>query len=86
MKSESVSGTLWINCGRLACKKVIERSRLMEGVVSAFQVQKRSPNDPDVIVNISGVTEDKIYQAKTAFETIHGVTSSAPQIGKSLMY
>jgi hypothetical protein len=57
----------------------------MEGVISAFQVQKRSPNDPDVIVNISGVSEDKIYQAKNIFETIHGVSSSIPQIGKSIM-
>jgi uncharacterized protein (UPF0261 family) len=82
----SVSGTLWVVCAGIACRKVIEQSKKMQGVTMAYRVQKESQNEPDVIVNITGVNEQQITQVENSLKKIHGVSSVTHQSGSSLLY
>jgi hypothetical protein len=52
----------------------------------AYRVQKESQNEPDVIVNITGVNEQQITQVENSLKKIHGVSSVTHQSGSSLLY
>lgn len=85
--SVTVSGSVRINCDKDACKKVIQQSDKIEWVTNAFMVDKKSENDPDVIVNVSGITEYKIQDMIRNFiKPIRGVNNVTYESGKSLLY
>jgi hypothetical protein len=80
-----LSGTLLVNCSGSACRSVIEESKKMEGVTFVFRVEKKSKEDPDVIVDVSG-SKDQIHQVETSIRKISGVRSVNHEIGTSLLY
>jgi hypothetical protein len=80
-----LSGTLLVNCSGSACRSVIEESKKMEGVTFVFRVEKKSKEDPDVIVDVSG-SKNQIHQVETSIMKISGVRSVNHEIGTSLLY
>ena len=83
--NNKLSGTLLVNCSGSACRSVIEESKKMEGVTFVFRVEKKSKEDPDVIVDVSG-SKDQIHQVETSIRKISGVRSVNHEIGTSLLY
>ncbi|HEY7082070.1 MAG TPA: hypothetical protein VH500_20450 [Nitrososphaeraceae archaeon] len=58
------SGTFWVTCNNHACKELIKRAKSIEGVVYAFMVEKKTKNDPDAIIKLTGVNEQQIESAR----------------------
>jgi len=83
--NNKLSGTLLVNCSDSACKTVIQQSEKMEAVTFVFRVEKKSKEDPDVIVDVSG-SKDQIHQVETSIRKISGVRSVNHEIGTSLLY
>lgn len=83
--NNKLSGTLLVNCSGSACKSVIQESKKMEGVTFVFRVEKKSQEDPDVIVDVSG-SKDQIQQVETSIRKMIGVRSVNHEIGTSLLY
>lgn len=83
--NNKLSGTLLVNCSGSACKSVIQESKKMEGVTFVFRVEKKSQEDPDVIVDVSG-SKDQIQQVETSIRKMSGVRSVNHEIGTSLLY
>jgi hypothetical protein len=83
--NNKLSGTLLVNCSGSACKNVIRESKKMEGVTFVFRVEKKSQEDPDVIVDVSG-SKDQIQQVETSIRKMSGVRSVNHEIGTSLLY
>jgi hypothetical protein len=82
---DKLSGTLLVNCSGSACKIVIQESKKMEGVTFVFRVEKKSQEDPDIIVDVSG-SKDQIQQVERSIRNINGVRSVNHEIGNSLLY
>ena len=83
--NNKLSGTLLVNCSRSACRSVIQESKKMEGVTFVFRVEKKSKEDPDVIIDVSG-SKDQIQQVESSIRKIDGVRSVIHEIGSSLLY
>ena len=83
--SSKLSGTLLVNCSSSACRSVIQQSKKMEAVTFVFRVEKKSREDPDVIIDVSG-TKDQIQQVESNIRKIGGVHSINHEIGSSLLY
>jgi hypothetical protein len=83
--NHKLSGTLLVNCSGSACKSVIQESKKMECVTFVFRVEKKSQEDPDVIVDVSG-SKDQIQQVETNIRKMSGVRSVNHEIGTSLLY
>ena len=83
--NNKLSGTLLINCSGSACRTVIQQSEKMEAVTFVFRVQKKSKEDPDVIIDVSG-SKDQIQQVESKIRKIDGVRSVNHEIGSSLLY
>lgn len=83
--NNKLSGTLLINCSGSACRTVIQQSEKMEAVTFVFRVQKKSKEDPDVIIDVSG-SKDQIHQVESKIRKIDGVRSVNHEIGSSLLY
>ena len=83
--NNKLSGTLLVNCSGSACRSVIEESKKMEGVTFVFRVEKKSKEDPDVIIDVSG-SKDQIQQVESSIRKIDGVRSVNHEIGSSLLY
>ena len=83
--NNKLSGTLLVNCSGSACKSVIQESKKMEGFTFVFRVEKKSQEDPDVIVDVSG-SKDQIQQVETSIRKMSGVRSVNHEIGTSLLY
>ena len=83
--NNNLSGTLLVNCSRSACRSVVQESKKMEGVTFVFRVEKKSQEDPDVIVDVSG-SKDQIQEVETSIRKISGVRSVDHEIGNSLLY
>jgi hypothetical protein len=81
----SVSGTLRVNCGWRTAGKVLAVTREIPGVTLAYKTEKH-PNGPNVIINMSGVDEDKIREVEKLIKDIHGVGSVTVQSGRSLLH
>ena len=80
-----LSGTLLVNCSGSACRSVIQQSEKMEAVTFVFRVEKKSKEDPDVIIDVSG-SKDQIEQVESSIRKIGGVRSVSHEIGSSLLY
>lgn len=80
-----LSGTLLVNCSGSACRSVIQQSRKMEAVTFVFRVEKKSQEDPDVIIDVSG-SKYQIQQVENSIRKIGGVRSVNHEIGSSLLY
>ena len=80
-----LSGTLLVNCSGSACRSVIEESKKMEGVTFVFRVDKKSLEEPDVIIDVSG-GKDLIQKVEINIRKIDGVHSVSHEIGSSLLY
>ena len=80
-----LSGTLLVNCSGSACRNVIQQSEKMEAVTFVFRVEKKSKEDPDVIIDVSG-SKDQIEQVESSIRKIGGVSSVSHEIGSSLLY
>lgn len=80
----SVSGTLRVNCGWRTAGKVLAVTRDIPGVTLAYKTEKQ-PDGPNVIINMSGVDEEKIREVEKPIKTIHGVDSVTVQSGRSLL-
>jgi hypothetical protein len=83
--NNKLSGTLLVNCSGSACKSVIQQSKKMEAVTFVFRVEKKSQDDPDVIIDVNG-SEDQIQQVESSIRKIGGVRSVNHEIGSSLLY
>ena len=83
--NNKLSGTLLVNCSGSACRSVIQQSKKMEAVTFVFRVEKKSQEDPDVIVDVSG-SKDQIQEVETSIRKISGVRSVDHEIGNSLLY
>jgi hypothetical protein len=57
----------------------------MEAVTFVFRVEKKSKEDPDVIIDVSG-SKDQIEQVESSIRKIGGVRSVNHEIGSSLLY
>ena len=57
----------------------------MEAVTFVFRVEKKSKEDPDVIIDVSG-SKDQIQQVESKIRKIDGVRSVNHEIGSSLLY
>ncbi|MFZ0326066.1 MAG: hypothetical protein WBP64_16855 [Nitrososphaeraceae archaeon] len=86
MNFTPTSGTFWVTCNKHACKELIKRSKSIEGVVYAFMVEKKTDNDPDVIIKLTGVNEQQIVSARNIISGIKGVVQVTPELGQSLMF
>ena len=80
-----LSGTLLVNCSGSACKNVMRQSEKMEAVTFVFRVEKKSKEDPDVIIDVSG-SKDQIQDVESSIRKIDGVRSVNHEIGSSLLY
>jgi hypothetical protein len=80
-----LSGTLLVNCSGSACRSVIQQSKKMEAVTFVFRVEKKSQEDPDVIIDVSG-SKYQIQQVENSIRKIGGVRSVNHEIGSSLLY
>ncbi len=83
--NNKLSGTLLVNCSGSACKNVMRQSEKMEAVTFVFRVEKKSKEDPDVIIDVSG-SKDQIKQLESSIRKIDGVHSVYHEIGSSLLY
>jgi hypothetical protein len=83
--NNKLSGTLLVNCNGSACRNVIQQSEKMEAVTFVFRVEKKSKEDPDVIIDVSG-SKDQIQQVENNIKKIDGVRSVNHEIGNSLLY
>jgi hypothetical protein len=83
--NNKLSGTLLVNCSSSACRTVIQQSEKMEAVTFVFRVEKKSKEDPDVIIDVSG-SKDQIQQVESKIRKIDGVRSVNHEIGSSLLY
>ena len=83
--NNKLSGTLLVNCSGSACRTVIQQSEKMEAVTFVFRVEKKSKEDPDVIIDVSG-SNDQIRQVENKIRKIDGVRSVNHEIGSSLLY
>lgn len=83
--NDKLSGTLLVNCSGRACRSVIQQSKKMEAVTFVFRVEKKSLEDPDVIIDVSG-SKDQIQQVESSIRKIGGVHSVNHEIGSSLLY
>jgi hypothetical protein len=83
--NNKLSGTLLVNCSGSACRTVIQHSEKMEAVTFVFRVEKKSKEDPDVIIDVSG-SKDQIQQVESKIRKIDGVRSVNHEIGSSLLY
>jgi hypothetical protein len=83
--NNKLSGTLLVNCSGSACRSVIQQSKKMEAVTFTFRVEKKSKEDPDVIIDVSG-SKDQIQQVESSIRKISGVRSVNHEIGSSLLY
>jgi hypothetical protein len=83
--NNKLSGTLLVNCSGSACRNVIQESKKMEAVTFVFRVKKKSKEDPDVIIDVSG-SKDQIQQVESSIRKIGGVRSVNHEIGSSLLY
>jgi hypothetical protein len=83
--NNKLSGTLLVNCNGSACRTVIQQSEKMEAVTFVFRVEKKSKEDPDVIIDVSG-SKDQIQQVESSIRKIDGVRSVNHEIGSSLLY
>ena len=83
--NNKLSGTLLVNCSGSACRSVIQQSEKMEAVTFVFRVEKKSKEDPDVIIDVSG-TKDQIQRVESSIKKIDGVRSIKHEIGNSLLY
>jgi hypothetical protein len=83
--NNKLSGTLLVNCSGSACRNVIQQSEKMEAVTVVFRVEKKSKEDPDVIIDVSG-SKDQIQQVENNIKKIDGVRSVNHEIGNSLLY
>jgi hypothetical protein len=83
--NNKLSGTLLVNCSGSACSSVIQQSEKMEAVTFVFRVEKKSKEDPDVIIDVSG-NKDQIQQVERNIRKIDGVRSVNHEIGSSLLY
>jgi len=83
--NNKLSGTLLVNCSGGACRTVIQQSEKMEAVTFVFRVEKKSKEDPDVIIDVSG-SKDQIQQVESSIRKIDGVRSVNHEIGNSLLY
>jgi hypothetical protein len=83
--NNKLSGTLLVNCSDSACRTVIQQSEKMEAVTFVFRVEKKSKEDPDVIIDVSG-SKDQIQQVESSIKEIDGVRSVIHEIGSSLLY
>jgi hypothetical protein len=84
-ENNKLSGTLLVNCSGSACRSVIQQSKKMEAVTFVFRVDKKSQDDPDVIIDVSG-SKDQIQQVENTIRRIGGVHSVNHEIGSSLLY
>ena len=57
----------------------------MEAVTFVFRVEKKSQEDPDVIIDVSG-SKEQIQQVESSIRKISGVRSVNHEIGSSLLY
>jgi hypothetical protein len=80
-----LSGTLLVNCSGSACRNVIQQSEKIEAVTFVFRVEKKSQEDPDVIIDVSG-SKEQIQQVESSIRKISGVRSVNHEIGSSLLY
>jgi hypothetical protein len=80
-----LSSTLLVNCSGSACRSVIQQSKKMEAVTFVFRVEKKSKEDPDVIIDVNG-SKDQIQQVESSIRKIDGVRSVNHEIGTSLLY
>ena len=83
--NNKLSGTLLVNCSGSACRSVIQQSKKMETVTFVFRVEKKSQEDPDIIIDVSG-SKDQIQQVESSIRKIGGVRSVNHEIGSSLLY
>lgn len=83
--NNKLSGTLLVNCNGSACRTVVRQSEKMEAVTFVFRVEKKSKEDPDVIIDVSG-SKDQIQQVESSIRKIDGVRSVNHEIGSSLLY
>jgi hypothetical protein len=83
--ADKISGSLLVSCSGRACKTVLDKVQDMKGVTFAFQVDKKSKHEPDVIVNVSG-NKFEIDQAGSIIGKIHGVSEVKSEVGTSLLY
>ena len=72
-----LSGTLLVNCSGSACRSVIQQSKKMEAVTFVFRVEKKSQEDPDVIIDVSG-SKYQIQQVENSIRKIGGVQFCKP--------
>jgi len=82
---DKLYGTLLVNCSGSACRRVIQESKKMEGVTFVFRVDKKSLEEPDVIIDVSG-GKDLIQKVEINIRKIDGVHSVSHEIGSSLLY
>jgi hypothetical protein len=79
----NVSGTFEIDCSRASCRKIVEAGR--EQGAYAFEVDKQSRQDPDVIMNVSGITQTEVSALiKNVIERLGG-TVRVKIVGDSLL-
>jgi hypothetical protein len=83
--SNKLSGTLLVNCSGSACRTVMQESKKMEAVTFVFRVEKKTQEDPDVIIDVSG-SKDQIQQVENSIRKIGGVRSVSHEIESSLLY
>ena len=75
--NNKLSGTLLVNCSGSACRSVIQQSKKMEAVTFVFRVEKKSQEDPDIIIDVSG-SKDQIQQVESSIRKIGGCTFCRP--------
>ncbi len=70
----SVSGVILVSCKDNACKNIIEiaKSRI-NGVTSAFRVEKKDSDSPDVIINIDAESKEQLLTVKDNVLNMKGV-------------
>lgn len=69
-----VSGVILVSCDGNSCKDVIKRSKSeISGITSAFIVDKKTSEDPGVVINLDTVSEDDFMKAAKTLLEIGGV-------------
>jgi hypothetical protein len=73
-------GIILVTCDGKSSNDVIKESKSLSGVISAYIVDKKTPDAPDVIINMDTKYKDTILNATNILLTMHGVQKVKYQI------
>ena len=74
MSVANTSGVLLVTCDDKSCKNIIKESKsAIRGITSAYIVDKKTPDDPGVIINLETASKDDFMKAANTLLGMVGV-------------